>query len=100
LKYKIVVGVNQSYQFNQIQITMDNAFDTHRTLDGNTILHQAVITGSNIHFIEYLLIEGVGKDHLNNQNKTAAEIADAKGNHVIAEFIRSYDSMPVKGVNT
>jgi len=53
----------------------------------------------DLDMVKLLLNYGADKEYLNLNNQTAAEIADDNFQDQIAEYIRSFELMPTKGVH-
>jgi len=66
--------------------------------DGNTALHLAA--RHNIDFVKCLLDNGASAQCKNKDGQTADDVAIARHNPKIAEYIRTYDDIPTKGVHS
>lgn len=62
---------------------------SQKNIAGNTALHLAAFIG-NQQIANALLNAGINPYLKNNENKTAADIADEIGNHALANFIRTH----------
>jgi ankyrin repeat protein len=65
----------------------------------NTPFHYAVFENPNMDVIDYLLLNGADKEKINHRGDTVYQRASFYGYDAIAEYIRLYEAMPVKGVN-
>jgi len=64
-----------------------------------TPLHFAAYCGY-IEYVEVLLESGASFDICDIHGRTAPGFAESNGHHEIAAYIRSYNDIPVKGVNS
>jgi len=72
-----------------------------RTRQSNTPLHFVVCSGK-LEIVKYLLESYHGTvivDHVNDYGKTAYDLAIERGCDMVAKYIKSYESMPTKGVH-